>query len=339
MVKMLVCPRCNTTIPKGDNSTVPHNLDSFHHQMASCSLQLAFPPCPPHATLYLPGMHSSNSHCGLVCSHGNFPGSHSPPATGCSLQAQFLTHYPSPLDCHQQFYYITPVTSQNSKCLLQTSGGCTAVINNHCGGNFAFNNFHHHNNSNNLDKNILNSCKWTLEDDKKVRAANKAALEQCGWYHGAISSVHADSLLSKCPEGTFLIRDSSIGEGKYALSIKTPKGPTSSRIEYEMGKYFLSCDDKLKLVTPRFSGILELVEYYMEMGKKGKMISQIWIDSEGKPVSTITIKTPLRKEVPSLQHLSRLAINNSTSVNDNKKPLTDLPKNIKDFISAYPHKC
>ena len=309
---MVVCPSCHQTLPNNQTSS---NLETFQQQMASCNLHFT---CP-QATLWVPGgipPKNSNTSCSThpyLCRH-HFTGTPSV----CNLHV---------LPCQQFILPMIPNMSCGVQSLIHTPGGCTAVLNN---TNFSYNS------SLKSQKNCsFTNKQWSAQDDEKVKALTRTNLNACGWYYGAMTSLQADNLLSKCSEGTFLIRDSSSCEGNYTLSIKTAKGPTSSRIEYETGKYFLSCEDKLKLVTPRFSSIFELVEYYMEMGKNGKAVRQVWVDSQGKPVSPITIKSPLKKEPPSLQHISRLALNNSNK----KMQLSLLPLNIQEYLNTYPHKC
>ncbi|KAB7496815.1 Suppressor of cytokine signaling 2 [Armadillidium nasatum] len=186
---------------------------------------------------------------------------------------------------------------------------------------------------------------WTSEDDERVFRATKEELEECGWYYGSLSWQEAASLLANTSEGTFLVRDSSSSHCPYALSVQTPQGPTSIRIEYEKGKFWLACEKKG--TTPQLGGVIELIEFYKALaisndpsrnpgGNQFQPLSHsgkhVWVDHRGKVFSPIKVIKPLRKDPPSLQHLCRLAIRQLPA-----SQVAVLPPPITAYLKQYQH--
>lgn len=186
--------------------------------------------------------------------------------------------------------------------------------------------------------------KWTKTDDIIMMSLAKETLESCGWYYGAMTWQEAAGLLANTAVGTFLIRDSSSQRCPFALSVQTSQGPTSIRIEYDQGKFWLDCEKKG--VTPQLRGVVELVEYYRTLalakdaqdGNEKSVYSSggkhVWIDHKGRIFSPIKVVIPLKRNPSSLQHLCRLAVNSFSSV---ESQLYSLPLTLRTYLNKYPH--
>ena len=182
---------------------------------------------------------------------------------------------------------------------------------------------------------------WTAEDDLKTLLRTKEALDASGWYYGSMTWQEAASRLASSSVGTFLVRDSSSSRCPYALSVQTIHGPTSIRIQYEKGHFWLDCDRKG--VTDQMTGVVDLIEHYRERPKGERYFDKslgkhVWLDCRGKVFDHITLLKPLIKEPPSLQHLCRLTINRSPSVKQSPAVQDQLPSAIKNYVEKYPHK-
>ncbi|XP_041130741.1 cytokine-inducible SH2-containing protein-like isoform X1 [Polyodon spathula] len=164
-------------------------------------------------------------------------------------------------------------------------------------------------------------------------------LNTSGWYWGAITASEARAELQRAEEGTFLVRDSSHPLYMLTLSVKTKRGPTNVRIEYSHGYFRLdsSCLAKPRILA--FPDVLSLIQHYVGscMGAAGRV--------EGPPVadalpehkdSAVLLKLvrPLhrRDAFPSLQHLSRLAINRVTASPEQ----LPLPRRVQEYLQEYP---
>ncbi|XP_077430597.1 cytokine inducible SH2-containing protein b [Vanacampus margaritifer] len=186
------------------------------------------------------------------------------------------------------------------------------------------------------------------DEDLSCIATTFQYLQTSGWYWGSISASQArDKLLAKS-EGTFLVRDSSHPQYMVALSVMTHCGPTSVRIQYKRGSFWL---DSLSPELPHlqsFPDVVSLIQRYISSGHT----------AQGPPASTensrfATIKPdhaqlppakdsgvilklmrPLHRPetFPSLQHLTRLSINRNT----NCPHQLPLPKPLLDYLHDYP---
>ncbi|MGH0192372.1 UNVERIFIED_CONTAM: hypothetical protein FKN15_012646 [Acipenser sinensis] len=123
------------------------------------------------------------------------------------------------------------------------------------------------------------------------------------------------------------------------LSVKTNRGPTNVRIEYSQGNFRL---DSSCLVKPRvlaFPGVLSLVQHYVDscVGAAERVEAPPVVDvpPEHKD-SAVLLKLvrPLhrRDAFPSLQHLSRLAINRLTASPEQ----LPLPRSVQEYLQVYP---
>lgn len=179
----------------------------------------------------------------------------------------------------------------------------------------------------------------TTEDLFRVASA-MTHLELSGWYWGSITAAQAKELLNEAAEGTFLLRDSSNPGYLLTLSVKTSLGPTHLRIEYSGGAF---CFDSMVVARPRlrkFNGVVDLLQHYALTCLRAASAQE---EQESDPSSTATVPPketslllkltrPLYVETPSLQHLCRVAINQS-SRNNTDLPL---PPRLKGYLQEYP---
>lgn len=174
---------------------------------------------------------------------------------------------------------------------------------------------------------------------------NKYLLEQCGWYHGALSHVQSTQLLSRCPQGTFLVRDSSHSRFLYTLSVQRglEESPTSVRIFFSHGNFRLDADEATEHLLPKFNSILDLIEHYCHLkSQTDKTAKQMdatkgWVDKAGQVYAPICLRKPLLKEVPSLAHAARLAVHQCLRKSKAQPTQLDLPNQITNYLTAYPH--
>uniref|UniRef100_UPI0037E8290D cytokine-inducible SH2-containing protein-like n=1 Tax=Semicossyphus pulcher TaxID=241346 RepID=UPI0037E8290D len=170
-------------------------------------------------------------------------------------------------------------------------------------------------------------------------------LHTSGWYWGSISASEAREALLQRPEGTFLLRDSSHPQYMLALSVKTRCGPTSVRIEYSGGSFWL---DSISPGLPQlqsFPDVLSLIQHYTGSGQTPRGPASKDIHPETKPDPDkhaakdsgvpLRLMHPLHKPeaFPSLQHLSRLTLNRHTT---DCTDLLPLPKTLLRYLQDYP---
>lgn len=170
-------------------------------------------------------------------------------------------------------------------------------------------------------------------------------LHQSGWYYDNLSYQEAHELLKDTAVGTFLVRNSSDPGYLFSLSVQTERGPTSVRIYYDNKMYRLDAQPHLRDAMPKFPCIVELVNYYVKYTKLFKHNAQVWVDSNGKWYSSITLTEPLRKkrEPPSLKHFARLTIHRALDtlpkLSMMPPPHTQLglPTSLTAYLSEYPY--
>lgn len=183
---------------------------------------------------------------------------------------------------------------------------------------------------------------WDPAEDLHCITTTFQYLHTSGWYWGSISASEAREALMTKTEGTFLVRDSSHPQYMLALSVKTRCGPTSVRIEYNQGSFWL---DSISPGLPHlqsFPDVLSLIQHYTGSGHRTQDCSDIHhqkkpdtpqheVKDSGVPLKLLN---PLhRLEVfPSLQHLTRLTINRHTNCH-HKLPL---PKPLLRYLQEYP---
>ncbi|XP_034388431.1 cytokine-inducible SH2-containing protein-like [Cyclopterus lumpus] len=166
-------------------------------------------------------------------------------------------------------------------------------------------------------------------------------LQTSGWYWRSISSSEAREALLQQSEGTFLVRDSSHPQYMLALSVKTRCGPTSIRINYSRGSFWL---DSISPSLQSFPDVLSLIQHYKASGHapQGQASDDIHPQTKADPAmhafndSVVPLKLahPLHKPeaFPSLQHLTRLTVNRHANCPDQ----LPLPKPLQDYLQDYP---
>ncbi|XP_063599716.1 suppressor of cytokine signaling 2-like [Penaeus indicus] len=177
-------------------------------------------------------------------------------------------------------------------------------------------------------------CDWTAWDDERVLGATRRMLGESGWYWERLSWRQAETLLQSTSLGTFIVRDSADTRFLYSLSVQTERGPTSVRIHYAAGKFRLDCESHMAPSIPDFSTVIALVEHYIRVNQK--LQKHFWVDAQGKVYCPITIRQPLKRAVPSLKHLCRLAINLALP---RSCSAVRLPPSLCQYIDEYPYWC
>ncbi|XP_046466002.1 uncharacterized protein Ttc26 isoform X4 [Neodiprion pinetum] len=167
-------------------------------------------------------------------------------------------------------------------------------------------------------------------DLERISAAQRV-LQISGWYHEGLSWQQSAALLNNSPVGSWLMRDSSDKRYMYAVSVQTARGPTAVRVHYLCGKFRLDAEPRMAPLMPMFDCPIKMIEYYIEYSKKMKEQKEVWVDHSGQLYSQIYLTKPIAKEVRSLSHFARLAINRS------KISTKELPAPLRNYITEYPY--
>ena len=113
------------------------------------------------------------------------------------------------------------------------------------------------------------SCAVADTSDSDSLEAAIVTLSNCDFYHGSLSWQQSWKLLSKCSEGTFLIRKSQSQNPRFPFAISFQRdecegGATSIRVSLNSGRWSLDCEDVLVSTMPSFSSITSLLQYYKD---------------------------------------------------------------------------
>lgn len=180
-------------------------------------------------------------------------------------------------------------------------------------------------------------------------SSTQRALRASGWYYEGLSWQESAATLDQSAPGTFLVRDSSDPSFLFSLSVQTARGPTSVRLHYLNGQFRLDAEEHLAPYIPMFDCVLRLVEHYVALGRRkqqqqGEAASgsdkerHVWVDLRGHMYSPILLTRPKRRSVPSLQHLSRVAINQRLQPRREVAiPALNLPPAIEAYLRDYPY--
>ncbi|KAM9814123.1 cytokine-inducible SH2-containing protein-like [Neosynchiropus ocellatus] len=177
-------------------------------------------------------------------------------------------------------------------------------------------------------------------EDLVCIASNLRYLQTSGWYWGSISASEAREALLTMSEGTFLVRDSSHPQYMLALSVKTRYGPTSVRIEYNWGSFWLNSISPGVPDLQSFPDVPSLIQHYTAPGRTPQDSIRPTTDSNSSQLATkdkgilLRLRRPLLRPLafPSLQHLTRLTINRNTNCFDH----LPLPKPLLGYLQSYP---
>lgn len=198
---------------------------------------------------------------------------------------------------------------------------------------------------------FLHQCAISMSADTNAVSTIALAvgkLEKTGFYWGAITGIKAKALLRDQAVGTFLVRDSSDSRHLFTVSLVTSAGITNVRIVFLEGLFYLDKKDKCTTKTnkefhhrgtPKFDCVVKMVFYYMLVTRK------ILQESERTPLealektetATFFLWSPLYKEVSSLQHLCRKALNNQLLTNGVKDLPRTIPHTVQFYLSQYPY--
>uniref|UniRef100_A0A8C8DM59 Cytokine-inducible SH2-containing protein n=1 Tax=Oryzias sinensis TaxID=183150 RepID=A0A8C8DM59_9TELE len=181
---------------------------------------------------------------------------------------------------------------------------------------------------------------WDPAEDLRCITTTFQYLQASGWYWGSISAGEAKEALLTKPEGTFLLRDSSHPQFMLALSVKTRCGPTSVRIDYNRGCFWLDSISRGAPHLKTFSDVLSLIQHYTVSGQTSQDLASFKTKADPSQHAAKDAGVPLRlvrplhrrEGFPSLQHLARLTINKQTNCPDQ----LPLPKPLLDFLQNYP---
>ena len=170
-------------------------------------------------------------------------------------------------------------------------------------------------------------------------------LEKSGFYWGAITALKAKALLRDQPVGKFLVRDSSDSRHLFTITLVTATGITNVRIVLCEGLYSVDKKDTYTTKrnseefqhrsTPRFDCVVKMVFYYMLVTRK--LFRQDASETlENTRTAKFLLWSPLYKEVSSLQHLCRKALNNQLLA-EGIKDLPAVPNTVMAYLSQYPY--
>ncbi|XP_018536929.1 cytokine-inducible SH2-containing protein [Lates calcarifer] len=187
---------------------------------------------------------------------------------------------------------------------------------------------------------------WDPAEDLRCITTTFQYLQTSGWYWGSISASEAREALLTKSEGTFLVRDSTHPQYMLALSVKTRCGPTSVRIEYSRGCFWLDSISPSLPHLQSFPDVLSLIQHYRSSGLASQNRASNDIHPKTKPDPApaphsakdggvpLKLMHPLHKPeaFPSLQHLARLTINTHTDCPDQ----LPLPKPLLRYLQDYP---
>ncbi|XP_011304769.1 uncharacterized protein [Fopius arisanus] len=183
----------------------------------------------------------------------------------------------------------------------------------------------------------LTPCPWGFDNfvpEKDVVRLQeiKRLLNTSGWYHEGLSWQQSEKLLKNSEVGRWLLRDSSDSRYAFAVSVQTTRGPTSVRILHSFGRFRLDAEPTIAHAMPTFDCPIKMLEYYVQYSKKIEENQRhVWVDYSGLLFSHIYLTQPVVKEVRSLSHMARLAIDRSGLNTKN------LPAPIRNYINEYPY--
>lgn len=187
-----------------------------------------------------------------------------------------------------------------------------------------------------------NSPEYLCGKDIEIQTRNMDLLQQTHFYYDCMTSQQAKSLLAKCENGTFLIRDSADPNFLFSVSVKTARGPTSVRVLYSNGRFQLDCDSKIRTVVPKFETVVALVDYYVRIGYNEKNKCR-WLESSGRKDLPIVLKKPKVNTISDLKHLCRLTINKNLPIVQKRSDIfsnidkLELPRPLAEYVKYYPH--
>ena len=159
----------------------------------------------------------------------------------------------------------------------------------------------------------------------------KKMLMTTGWYYPELSWKQSQDLVKGASVGSWLIRDSSDKRFTFTVTVQIPKGATSVRVHHYRGQFRFDAVARYATIMPLFDCPIKMIEYYVMYSKMKKEKREVWLDCNSGTRRQIYLTKPLVKEVRSLSHLARLA------VNAYQLPTYQLPPPIKKYLAEYPY--
>lgn len=159
----------------------------------------------------------------------------------------------------------------------------------------------------------------------------KKMLMTTGWYYPELSWKQSQELVKGASVGSWLIRDSSDKRFTFTVTVQIPKGATSVRVHHYRGQFRFDAVARFATIMPLFDCPIKMIEYYVMYSKMKKEKREVWLDCNSGARRQIYLTTPLVKEVRSLSHLARLA------VNAYQLPTYQLPPLIRKYLAEYPY--
>lgn len=135
-------------------------------------------------------------------------------------------------------------------------------------------------------------------------AASIEKVKDQGWYWGPISGEAAEKILSKEPDGSFVVRDSSDHHYIFSLTFKLNGFVRHVRIEHDQGNFSFGSFTKFKSNT-----IVDFIENAVEHSRSGRYLFFLHRRPVLGPMRVQLLHPVSRyKEVQSLQHMCRYII-------------------------------
>ncbi|XP_051532467.1 cytokine inducible SH2-containing protein b [Myxocyprinus asiaticus] len=180
------------------------------------------------------------------------------------------------------------------------------------------------------------SPSWAPAEDLQLFTTTFQHLHTSGWYWGGMAASEARDTLTGASEGTFLVRDSSHPLYLFTLSVKTWRGPTNIRIEYDSGRFRLDSSIPARSSLLSFSAFPGLVQHYVShsQGKEGERIAEEHQVVSKDNAVLLKLRKPLYRPdaFPTLQHLARLIINRQSDCHTQ----LPLPRPLLLYLQEYP---
>ena len=155
-------------------------------------------------------------------------------------------------------------------------------------------------------------------------------LKMCGWYWGDLSSQQANDILKNAQDGSFILRDSTDACHLFTLSLKANSLVISVRVAFSRGQFKLdSCHQE---DCPSFDSVVDLIDYYLD----DDPTHEFYVTVPDIGEFPVTLKHPIWKEVPTLQHLCRKSIVNCCKVTGKLHQLPLPPHLIRYLLEFAP---